>query len=57
VLAELGRVPRAGERLLLAGYELTVEQVVRRRVGRVVVRQAGAVPVGAAEPGAVEADG
>ena len=40
VLAELGRVPRSGERLLLDGYEVTVEQVTRRRVGRVVVRRA-----------------
>ena len=45
VLAELGRVPRAGERLTVGGYELVVEQVVRRRVGRVAVR-----PASAAEP-------
>jgi CBS domain containing-hemolysin-like protein len=37
-LAEFGRVPRAGERLRLNGFELIVEQVVRRRVKRVVVR-------------------
>ncbi len=42
VLAEFGRVPRAGERLLLQGYELTVEQIVRRRVRRVGVRHAAA---------------
>jgi magnesium and cobalt exporter, CNNM family len=40
VLAELGRVPRPGERLELQGYELTVEQVARRRVRRVAVRLA-----------------
>jgi CBS domain containing-hemolysin-like protein len=39
VLAELGRVPRSGERLVLDGYELTVDQVVRRRVGRVMIRK------------------
>jgi len=39
VLAELGRVPRAGERLRLDGFELAVEQVFRRRVRRVTVRR------------------
>jgi len=39
VLAELGRVPRAGERLRLDGFELAVEQVFRRRVRRVTVRK------------------
>ncbi|HEU4799609.1 MAG TPA: hemolysin family protein [Gemmatimonadales bacterium] len=38
VLAELGRVPRAGERLRIGEYELTVEQMARRRVRRVSVR-------------------
>jgi CBS domain containing-hemolysin-like protein len=37
VLAEFGRVPRAGETLDLDGYRLVVEQVVRRRVRRVVI--------------------
>ena len=37
-LAEFGRVPRAGERLRLNGFEMIIEQVVRRRVKRVVVR-------------------
>jgi putative hemolysin len=37
VLAEFGRVPRAGESLDLEGYRLVVEQVVRRRVRRVGV--------------------
>ena len=46
-LAEFGRVPRAGEKLRLNGFELVVEQVVRRRVKRVVVRPAEAE---AAEP-------
>ena len=39
VLAEFGRVPRAGETIDLQGYRLLVEQVVRRRVRRVAVRR------------------
>jgi CBS domain containing-hemolysin-like protein len=39
VLAEFGRVPRAGEVIDLQGYQLLVEQVVRRRVRRVAVRR------------------
>ena len=35
VLAEFGRVPRAGETIDLQGYRLVVEQVIRRRVRRV----------------------
>jgi CBS domain containing-hemolysin-like protein len=46
VLAEFGRVPRSGEELDLGPVRLTVEQVVRRRVRRVVVRR---VPVAAGE--------
>ncbi len=46
VLAQLGRVPRAGERLSLGGVELTVEQVVRRRVRRVAVALAEEVAPG-----------
>ena len=42
VLAEFGRVPRAGEALDLQGYRLVVEQVVRRRVKRIAVQR---VPV------------
>lgn len=42
VLAELGRVPRAGDRVRLAELELEVEQVARRRVRRVVARPAAA---------------
>jgi CBS domain containing-hemolysin-like protein len=50
VLAEFGRVPRAGESLDLQGYRLTVDQVVRRRVRRVgVQRIAEMAPVGATE--------
>jgi magnesium and cobalt transporter len=37
VLAVLGRVPPVGESLELGPFRLTVDQVVRRRVGRVVV--------------------
>src|SRR5215210_2265906 len=37
VLAEFGRVPRAGETIDLDGYRLVVEQVIRRRVRRVAV--------------------
>jgi CBS domain containing-hemolysin-like protein len=47
VLAEFGRVPRTGELLELDGFQLTVEQVVRRRVKRVSVRR---VPVPASTP-------
>jgi CBS domain containing-hemolysin-like protein len=50
VLAEFGRVPRAGETIDVQGYRLTVEQVVRRRVKRVsVYRIPEAASVGAAE--------
>jgi CBS domain containing-hemolysin-like protein len=35
VYEELGRVPRAGEQLELAGFRVVVERVVRRRVQRV----------------------
>ena len=37
VLAALGRVPRVGESVVVADFRLTVDQVLRRRVGRVVV--------------------
>ena len=52
VLAEFGRVPRTGETLELDGFQLIVEQIVRRRVRRVTVRR---VPVPASSPGAEEA--
>lgn len=45
VMAELGRVPRAGERFRIGEYELTVEQVARRRVRRVSVRHSPEVLV------------
>ena len=47
VLAEFGRVPRTGETIELDGFQLVVEQVVRRRVKRVSVRR---VPVPASAP-------
>jgi putative hemolysin len=47
VLAEFGRVPRTGETIELDGFQLAVEQVVRRRVKRVSVRR---VPVPASAP-------
>jgi len=50
VLAEFGRVPRTGETLELDGFQVTVEQVVRRRVKRVSVRRAP-VPASAPAPG------
>ena len=37
VLAALGRVPRVGESVVVADFRLTVDQVLRRLVGRVVV--------------------
>ncbi len=46
VLAEFGRVPRAGEAVTVDGWEITVEVINRRRVGRVVV----APPVRAMAP-------
>jgi CBS domain containing-hemolysin-like protein len=50
VLAEFGRVPRSGERIRVNGYEVFVEQVLRRRVRRVSVRrvdgEAAAEPAG-----------
>lgn len=39
VLAELGRVPKPGERLSLDEYEVTVDQVAQRRVRRVTIRR------------------
>jgi len=53
VLAVLGRVPRAGEMVTLDGYQLTVDQVARRRIRRVTVTPAvpaASVPA-APEPG------
>ena len=45
VLALFGRVPRAGESVTLSDYSFTVEQVVRRRIRRVVVLPATAPAV------------
>jgi CBS domain containing-hemolysin-like protein len=42
VLAEFGRVPRWGESMRVDGFEITVEQVARRRVRRIMVRPAPA---------------
>jgi CBS domain containing-hemolysin-like protein len=39
VLAEFGRVPRAGESIDLEGYRLVVEHVVRRRVRRIGIHR------------------
>lgn len=50
VLAEFGRVPRAGETIDLQGYRLVVEQVIRRRVRRVALfRPAVEAPLGGVE--------
>jgi magnesium and cobalt transporter len=51
VLAEFGRVPKAGESITVDGWEITVEVINRRRIRRVVV----APPVRALTPDA-EAD-
>jgi magnesium and cobalt transporter len=48
VLAAFGRVPRAGETLLLEGFRITVDHVARRRVSRVTVTSAQAIPASAA---------
>lgn len=37
VLAEFGRVPRAGEAIVVDGWQLTVQVVHRRRIRRVIV--------------------
>lgn len=44
VLAEFGRVPRAGESVQIGDFQLTVDQVLRRRVRRVSVRRLIADP-------------
>lgn len=49
VLAELGRVPRPGETLQVDGFDVTVEQVLRRRVRRISVRRSSAHPAVKAE--------
>lgn len=44
VLATMGRVPKVGEAVDLGAYRLVVEQVLRRRVGRVVVEASTPAP-------------
>jgi CBS domain containing-hemolysin-like protein len=44
IYSELGRVPRAGEELTVAGFRVVVEQVERRRVQRVYFER---LPMGA----------
>jgi Mg2+/Co2+ transporter CorC len=39
VLAELGRVPKVGDGVLLDGYQFEVEIVTRRRIKRIAVRR------------------
>ena len=39
VLAEFGRVPRQGEAIELDGFQIVADQVLRRRVRRVMVRR------------------
>lgn len=46
VLAELGHVPRVGEVVDVGSYRLVVDQVGRRRVGRVVVEAIAPAPAG-----------
>ena len=45
VMELLGRVPRSGEVVGVAGYRIVVERVVRRRVERVYLEPMVAVPV------------
>ena len=45
VMELLGRVPRAGEELMVGGHRLVVERVVRRRIERVYLEPLDAVPV------------
>jgi magnesium and cobalt transporter len=44
VMELLGRVPRAGESLVVGAYRLVVERVVRRRVERVYLEPLVSVP-------------
>jgi len=44
VLAELGRVARVGDAVSVARYRFQVDQVVRRRIGRVKVSEVEVVP-------------
>lgn len=52
VYSELGRVPRPGEELVVAGFRVVVEQVERRRVQRVYFeRLPGGLPLESAREG------
>ncbi len=42
----LGRVPRAGEELVLDGFRVVVEKVVRRRVTRIYLERLAAASNG-----------
>jgi len=50
VLDAFGRVPRNGERVAVEGVELTVEQVARRRVRRVLVTRPARAAAPAEDP-------
>ncbi len=50
VLAEFGRVPRQGEAIELDGFQILADQVIRRRVRRVVVRRVPAAAPAGSEP-------
>ncbi len=49
VVAEFGRVPRAGEECVIDGWRFAVESVARRRVGRVLITAPVEEPEEAAE--------
>jgi CBS domain containing-hemolysin-like protein len=53
----LGRVPRAGESLTIAGFRVVVERVVRRKVLRLYFERLPEPPVEAAEEGAATSGG
>jgi CBS domain containing-hemolysin-like protein len=44
IYAELGHVPSAGETLTIGGYRVVVEQVLRRRIGRVSIERLPEAP-------------
>jgi magnesium and cobalt transporter len=46
ILAEFGRVPRAGEECVIDGWRFVVDTVARRRVGRVTLWSPQASPAG-----------
>ncbi len=57
VLALFGRVPRTGEGIATEGFRFTVEQIVRRRIRRVVVTPVLAVRDNSRAPAAAQAAG